>query len=124
MQCSTRFLGALIATCFVQSTLTSPIPQGGFGSGINNADVPGIPVGPAGATGSLYGPETLLGDDGSMQNTADSAIVSDYELVPGQQANANEGLYLDFTKTPNPQPIRGSNGYTDAGPRKLSCLYP
>lgn len=124
MQCSTRFLGALIATCLVQNSLAVPLPQGGFGSGINNADVPGISVGPTGATGSPYGSETLLGNGGSTQNIADSAIVSNYELVPGQQANANEGLYLDFTKTPSPQPIRGSNGYTDAGPRMIPYLYP
>ena len=119
MQYSTRFLGALIVTYLVQESLTSPLPQGGYGSGINNNDVPGIPVGAAGATGTPYGPEALLGNDGSTQDTADSAIVTDYKLVPGQEANADVGLYLDFSKTPNPQPIRGSNGYTDAGPRRI-----
>ena len=124
MQRSTRFLGILIATYFVQQVITSPLPQGGYGSGINNDDVPGIPVGPAGAIGSPYGPEGLLGNDGSTQDTADSAIVSDYNLVPGQQADAHVGLYLDFSKTPNPQPIRGSNGYTDAGPRMMHLRFP
>ena len=119
MHCSNKFLGTLIAACLVQNCLASPLPQGGFGSGINNDNVPGIPVGPAGATGSPYGPETLLGNDGSTQDTTDSAIVSDYKLVPGQEADADVGLYLDFSKTPNPQPIRGTNGYTDAGPRMI-----
>ncbi len=117
MQYSTIFLGALAAACLLQHSLTSPLPQGGYGAGINNDNVPGIPVGPAGATGSPYGPESLLGNDGSTQNTADSSMVSNYELVPGQGADADVGLYLDFSKTSNPQPIRGSNGYTDAGPR-------
>ena len=119
MQCLTKFLGVLIAICIVQDSLTSPLPQGGYDSGINNNDIPGIPVGPAGATASPYGPETLLGNDGSTQDTADSAVVSNYKLVPGQDASADVGLFLDFSQTPNPQPIRGTNGYTDAGPRMI-----
>lgn len=117
MHSSTTFLSTLITTSLVRHGLTSPLPQGGYSSGINNDNVPGLPVGPAGATGSPYGPDALLGNDGSTPDTADSAIVSNYELVPGQRADADIGLYLDFSKTPNPQPIRGSNGYTDAGPR-------
>lgn len=117
MHFSTAFLSTLITISLVRLGSTSPLPQGGYSSGINNENVPGLSVGPAGAAGSLYDSDALLGNDGSTPDTADSAIVSDYELVPGQKADAKIGLYLDFSKTANPQPIRGSNGYTDAGPR-------
>ncbi|KAI9735854.1 MAG: hypothetical protein M1834_001319 [Cirrosporium novae-zelandiae] len=73
--------------------------------------------GPPSATGSLYGSEALLGDDGAGIDTADSAIVSNYDEAPGQKDDADLGLYLDFTKLSNPQPLRGSKGATDPGPR-------
>lgn len=41
----------------------------------------------------------------------------DYELAPGQTDAATIGAYLDFNNIKNPQPIRGSKGGTDAGPR-------
>lgn len=41
----------------------------------------------------------------------------DYELAPGQTAAANIGAYLDFNTVKNPQPIRGTKGGTDPGPR-------
>jgi hypothetical protein len=72
--------------------------------------------GPPGAVGSLRGSEALLGPGGEPVNQASSAIVSNYNEVPGQKASANTGLYLDFTKTQNPQPIRESLGGTDPGP--------
>lgn len=123
MHCSTTFLSTLFTASLVRHGLTSPLPQGGYGSGINNDNVPGLPVGPTGATSSPYGPDALLGNDGSTQDTADSAIVSDYKQVPGQRADADIGLYLDFSKTPNPQPIRGNNGNSDAGPRMNISIF-
>ena len=47
-------------------------------------------------------------------------MVPDPELVNGQEADADLGLYLDFNSAtpPNgPQPIRGGLGGTDPGPR-------
>lgn len=41
----------------------------------------------------------------------------DYELAAGQTDAATIGAYLDFNNVKNPQPIRGSKGGTDPGPR-------
>lgn len=103
----------------MSTVLSVPTPQAGSGKGINNNDVSGIPIGPPGSTGSIYGSETLLGNDGNPVDPSDSAIVTDYGLVPGQEVDPKVGLYLDFTKTPNPQPLRGANGATDPGPRRF-----
>ena len=67
------------------------------------------------------GSPDLLGPDGNKAAPEFGATVpkSSYELVPGQTADGETGLYLDFTSTSNPQPIRGSRGGTDAGPSKL-----
>lgn len=43
-----------------------------------------------------------------------------YNPAPGQNDNANLGQYLDLTKNKNPQPIRGSKGGTDPGPRDIT----
>lgn len=50
----------------------------------------------------------------------------DYELAPGQKDAANVGAHLDFDNIENPQPIRGTKGGTDPGPRTevLDRLYP
>lgn len=40
-----------------------------------------------------------------------------YSLVPGQTDAATVGSPLDFSTVENPQPIRGSKGGTDPGPR-------
>ena len=74
----------------------------------------------AGTSGSLTGSVAIVGPDGNPVNPADTAVVSDYALVSGQSADSDDGLYLDFTSTPNPQPMRGTYGATDPGPRKLS----
>ena len=109
---------ALYATSILKIGFGAPTPQDGSVKSINNDDVPGIPVGPPGATGSIYGSANFLGNDGNPLDPSDSAVVTNYELVPGQEADANIGLYLDFNDTPNPQPLRGLNGATDPGPRK------
>ncbi|KAK6595590.1 Oxalate decarboxylase OxdD [Botrytis cinerea] len=41
----------------------------------------------------------------------------EYELAPGQTDPATVGAYLDFSNIENPQPMRGSKGGTDPGPR-------
>ena len=75
------------------------------------------PVPPPSATGSVYGTEALLGYDGNP--VQGSAIVDDYQLVPGQLENPTEGLELDFELVEKPEPIRGTtgrSGATDPGP--------
>ncbi|MCJ1322307.1 hypothetical protein MMC15_007655 [Xylographa vitiligo] len=80
------------------------------------------PVGPPGASGSLYGTETLLGAGGNPVSSVDSAVVptSSYDLVAGQTSDTDYGFYLDFDSTANPQPIRGSQGASDPGPRNYN----
>ncbi|KAJ5475186.1 Oxalate decarboxylase OxdC [Penicillium diatomitis] len=41
-------------------------------------------------------------------------------LLPGQKENSKTGSYLDFESVENPQPIRGSKGGDDPGPRDYS----
>jgi hypothetical protein len=78
---------------------------------------------PPGASGSLTGTEALLGPDGNPVNNADTTIITNFELVPGQTEESDYGLYLDFTKTSNPQPIRGPFGGTDPGPREALITF-
>ncbi|KAE8445328.1 hypothetical protein EG329_013566 [Mollisiaceae sp. DMI_Dod_QoI] len=70
-------------------------------------------------SGSLYGPSSLLGEiaQPSPISGGTSAFVSDVPLVNGQEADSELGLYLDFNSVENPQPIRGTGGQTDPGPR-------
>lgn len=65
---------------------------------------------------ALRGDESLLGDIGPITQ-APAPPVDDYDLAPGQDADPDLGFYFDFTKVNNPQPIRGSKGGTDPGPR-------
>lgn len=69
-------------------------------------------------SGSLYGPPSLLGGLVPPSSGGSSAEVSDYELVNGQQANSDLGLYLNLNNAENPQPLRGNGGQTDPGPRQ------
>ena len=110
-------LNSFITTGVLHTVLALPAPQAGNGRPINNDDVPGIPIGPSGASGSIYGSETLLGNGDNPVDTGNTAIVSDYPTVPGQDADADIGLFLDFAAVDNAQSIRGSNGATDPGPR-------
>lgn len=75
-------------------------------------------------SGSLYGDESLLGENAAPSpiSGGDSALVpeSDYELVNGQEADAKLGLYLDFNSVENPQPLRGGEGSQDPGPSKIT----
>ena len=71
-----------------------------------------------GPSGSLYGPSSLLGELSPPSPVAggDSALVSNYPLVNGQEVDSKLGLYLDFNSIENPQPLRGTGGQTDPGP--------
>ena len=126
-------VGRLFSACFLASLITSaaalPAGSGTGDSGTTGSgntlpvDIPeGQSPGPPGYAGSVYGSPNFAGPDGNPVDTADSAIVSNYQLVPEQQEDADLGLYLDLNEVQNPQPIRGSNGGTDPGPRKDVAL--
>lgn len=66
----------------------------------------------------LRGSEDLIGYSPSevVPHKAQPSI--QYKLVPGQKEDADIGAYLDFVNADNPQPIRGSGGGDDPGPRR------
>ncbi|KAK4628621.1 Oxalate decarboxylase OxdD [Fulvia fulva] len=80
-----------------------------------------LPSGPAGASGSLRGPTSLLGySPGNPVNTQLPATVpkDQHTLAPGQSEDEDLGLYLDLSEIENPQPSRGgTDAPTDPGPR-------
>ncbi|KAL3491013.1 oxalate decarboxylase [Aspergillus germanicus] len=65
----------------------------------------------------LRGSEDLLGYSPDNTLTGQTTEDIEYTLVPGQTEDADIGSYLDFSNTENPQPIRGTLGGTDPGPR-------
>lgn len=88
----------------------------------NGGEIGGVlpsPTTTATATsGYLYGPTSLLGEIATPASNNPSAQVGNYELVNGQEADSDLGLYLDFNSAENPQPLRGDGGQTDPGPRR------
>ena len=114
-------LAKLLGTCFV-ATLVPTLAAAPTGAALPLSIPTGQAAGPPGNSGEVYGSEDFLGPDGNPVNPADSAIVTNYDLVQGQDADPDLGLYLDLEKAENPQPIRGSNGGTDPGPR-MSTAY-
>jgi hypothetical protein len=83
-----------------------------------NADASVPAAQPSGQPGAgLRGSASLLGYNPSHQLSTENTDAIPHQLVPGQTDNANLGTYLDFENNPNPQPIRGSKGGTDPGPR-------
>ncbi|KAL5335233.1 RmlC-like cupin domain-containing protein [Aspergillus crustosus] len=64
----------------------------------------------------LRGSEDLLGYSSDNVLTNQTTEIK-YTLVPGQKDDEDLGVYLDFSDTENPQPIRGSKGGSDPGPR-------
>lgn len=113
-------ISALAATGLFPAILAAPAPQMNNENEQNTGPIAGvtppIPTATA-ASGSLYGDESLLGEVAGPYPVSggDSAIVSDYPLVSGQEADAKLGLYLDFNSVKNPQPLRGEGGQTDPG---------
>lgn len=91
----------------------NPAPQGGV--------TPLPPV--QGPTGQLRGSINLQGGIAPRPPVkgGDSAKVPNPQLVTGQEADSKLGLFLDFNSVEVPQPIRGSRGSTDPGPREFSC---
>ncbi|KAJ5336071.1 hypothetical protein MYU51_009515 [Penicillium brevicompactum] len=65
----------------------------------------------------LRGSGSLVGYSSSNKGGGDSPPDIKYTLLPGQKEDPKIGSYLDFQKADNPQPIRGSTGADDPGPR-------
>src|ERR1700722_21034832 len=68
-------------------------------------------------TASAAPPSSLLGYNAANKVINEDTDDISYTLVPGQTDTAVIGAYLDFNNVENPQPIRGSKGGTDPGPR-------
>lgn len=125
MHLVTRLLGSFAAAGFLPAVLAAPAPRPQMSYGQQSVAVGGVsaPVPTVtAATGSLYGDGSLLGEIAkpSPVSGGDSAIVSNPQMVNGQEADEDLGLYLDFNSVSNPQAIRGSGGQTDPGPRKFT----
>ena len=106
----------LFGTCLI-ATLVPAIAAAPAGAASPLSVPTGQIIGPPGSSGSVYGSEEFLGPNGNPVDPADSAIVTNHGLVPGQTADADLGLYLNLEEAKNPQPIRGGGGGTDPGPR-------
>ncbi|KAJ5926214.1 hypothetical protein N7516_007987 [Penicillium verrucosum] len=65
----------------------------------------------------LRGSDSLVGYSPDNKGGSDSPPDIEYTLIPGQKEDQKIGSYLDFEKADNPQPIRGSTGADDPGPR-------
>lgn len=65
----------------------------------------------------LRGSEALAGYSPTEKIATGSKPDIKYSLLPGQKEDSKIGSYLDFEKVENPQPIRGSTGGDDPGPR-------
>lgn len=72
----------------------------------------------------LRGSEALVGYSRTEQVATGTKPDIKYTLLPGQKEDKDIGSYLDFENVENPQPIRGSTGSDDPGPRKLNNESP
>lgn len=72
----------------------------------------------------LRATESLVGYSPSENVATGSKPDIKYSLLPGQKENADVGAYLDFENVANPQPIRGSIGSDDPGPREFASIFP
>lgn len=66
---------------------------------------------------SAAAPTALLGYSPSNTVKNEDTDAIDFEFAPGQTDAATIGAYLDFNDVKNPQPVRGSKGGLDPGPR-------
>lgn len=97
--------------------LAAPQMQYGENTGPVGGVRPPIPTVSA-PSGSPYGGSNLLGGNAKLPDVnSDSAEVKNPQLVNGQGADANLGLYLNMNGAKKPEPLRGDYGSTDAGPR-------
>ncbi|PVH78080.1 Bicupin, oxalate decarboxylase/oxidase [Cadophora sp. DSE1049] len=74
----------------------------------------GAPTG----TSTAPSPTSLLGYNPANGVQFEDTDNIQFSLLPAQTQDANIGAFLDFNGVENPQPIRGSRGGLDPGPRK------
>lgn len=67
-------------------------------------------------SGALFATSLLAGYSPSETESTESANIT-ITLAPGQDSNSNGDPSLDFLSIPSPQPIRGTLGASDPGPR-------
>jgi hypothetical protein len=116
-----RYLPSLVSSSLI--ALTRALPQGIPGP-IDPSQVINQPL-PTDSSGSLRGPDSLLGYSPSNPISQESTVIppDEFELGPGQSEDAELGLYIDLENVANPQPIRGgTTGPTEPGPRYVSPL--
>ncbi|KAJ5937500.1 hypothetical protein N7454_003842 [Penicillium verhagenii] len=68
----------------------------------------------------LRGSEALVGYSSTEKIVSGTQPDLKYSLLPGQTDSPDIGAYLDFENIENPQPIRGSTGSDDPGPRNYA----
>lgn len=78
---------------------------------------------PRGSNPPLRGTEALLEYSPSENVASKPKPDIKYTLLPGQKNDPDLGTYLDFKNVENPQPIRGSTGGDDPGPRMSEIRY-
>jgi hypothetical protein len=109
MQHITQFFIILAAAFLLPVVFAAPAPQmSSYGeytgpvSGVS-AHIPTA----TGRSGYLYDPDSLRGEIAQPLPVSggDSALVSNYPLVSGQEADSKLGPYLDFNSVGNPQPL-------------------
>jgi hypothetical protein len=77
----------------------------------------------------LRGGSALIGYSSSNTISNENTETISYQLAPSQTDDADIGAILDFSTIDNPQPIRGSLGGTDPGPRpylsflEIFCIF-
>jgi hypothetical protein len=123
MQQTIHMFSYFVLVGVIPAVFSLPAPQMSYAE--NTGPVAGVtpPIPTATAvSGSLYGSPNLVGEiaQPAPASGGDSAMVSNFPLVNGQEAPADLGLYLDFNSVENPQPIRGTSGQTQPGPSKLN----
>lgn len=84
----------------------------------------GAPTSNSGGNPPLRGSEDLLGYSPDNVLTDEDTDAIKFTLVPGQKDDARDGVYLDFEHADNPQPIRGTKGANDPGPRMCDEEHP
>jgi hypothetical protein len=76
-----------------------------------------VTAAPAAASSNpLRGGPGLIGYSPTNTVPVDNTETISFQYAPGQTANPDLGLYLNFEEVENPQPIRGDTGGTNPGP--------